>query len=86
LAIALAADVSRMAGLNGTLIAIGSGQEKKDDRVSGPPWPLSRTEIESFASRELIQVRIADYRDADDPGWFRWLAEFRHVGRASGGQ
>ncbi|HEX4724847.1 MAG TPA: class I SAM-dependent methyltransferase [Pseudonocardiaceae bacterium] len=76
------ANVGRFVGPNGTLIAIGSGQDEKDGPVSGPPWPLTRPEVESFATRELIQVRIADHRDPDDPGWFRWLAEFRHVGKA----
>lgn len=76
------ANVGRFVGPKGTLIAIGSGQDEKDGPVAGPPWPLSRPEVESFATRELIQVQIADYRNPDDPGWFRWLAEFRHVGKA----
>jgi SAM-dependent methyltransferase len=80
------ANVGRLVGPKGTLIAIGSGQDEKDGPLSGPPWPLTRPEVESFATRELIQVRIADYRDPDDPGWFRWLAEFRHVGKAVGDQ
>jgi SAM-dependent methyltransferase len=77
------ANVGRMVGPNGTLVAIGMAQDERDDPISGPPWPLSREEIESFASGELIQVQIADHRTPDDPGWFRWLAEFRHVSKAA---
>jgi len=40
--------------------------------------------IESFANRELIQAPIADIRTPDDRYRFRWLAEFHHVGKASG--
>lgn len=76
-------NVGRFVGPNGILIAVGIGQDEKDIPLTGPPWPLSRAEIESFATNELIQVRIADHRDAEDPGWFRWLAEFRHVGKDS---
>ena len=76
-------NISRFVGPNGILIAIGMGQDETDIPLIGRPWPLSRAEIESFASSELIQVRIADQRDADDPGRFRWLAEFHHVDKDS---
>jgi len=76
-------NVGRFVGPNGILIAIGMGQDETDIPLTGPPWLLSRADIESFATSELIQVRIADQRDADDPGWFRWLAEFHHVGKDS---
>lgn len=76
-------NVGRFVGPNGILIAVGMGQDETDIPLTGPPWLLSRDEIESFGTSELIQVRIADQRDADDPGWFRWLAEFHHVGKDS---
>jgi SAM-dependent methyltransferase len=75
-------NVTRMVAPNGTLVAIGVGPYEKDGPISGPPWPLSRAEIESFGSSELIQVNIVEHRDHGDPGWFRWTGEFRHVGRA----
>ena len=79
-------NVGRFVGPNGILIAVGIGQDEEDIPLIGPPWPLSRADIDSFATNELIQVRTADHRDAEDPGWFRWLAEFRHVSKDSGDQ
>jgi hypothetical protein len=33
----------------------------------GPPWPLTRREIESFGMGGLTPVRIEDLPDPDDP-------------------
>jgi hypothetical protein len=44
--------------------------------VDGPPWPLTRADVEAFAASGLRTVRIEDIRDAADPGVRRWRAEF----------
>jgi hypothetical protein len=49
----------------------------RDDSPAGPPWPLTRAEIEAFGADELTRVRIEHHRDQGDPDWTRWLAEFR---------
>ncbi|MET9023006.1 class I SAM-dependent methyltransferase [Actinopolymorpha sp. NPDC004070] len=67
----------------GTLLVIAVARDSEDDRVAdrvadrdqGPPWPLSRAEIDAFATGDLRPVRIERLReDAADPG--RWRAEF----------
>jgi SAM-dependent methyltransferase len=40
----------------------------------GPPWPLSRAEVASFATGDLRAVRLAEV--ADGTGSARWVAEF----------
>jgi SAM-dependent methyltransferase len=61
----------------GTLIVFARGREPKsyDD---GPPWSLTRAEIESIGSGELAPVRIDEIRDASaSTAAWRWRAEFR---------
>jgi SAM-dependent methyltransferase len=73
------AAVAALVGPGGTLLAIAVIADKKDDIYSGPPWPLNRAEVESFATHELTQVRIDAIPDPTDPDIHRWLAEFCHV-------
>jgi SAM-dependent methyltransferase len=77
------ANVASLVGPGGTLLAIAVVANKKDDPQSGPPWPLDRAEIESFATHELTQVRIDAIPDPTDPDTHRWMAEFCHVGGPS---
>ncbi len=59
----------------GTLLVIAVAGEGGAGSVQGPPWPLSRAEIDAFATGELRPVRIERLRNDDaDPG--RWRAEF----------
>ncbi|MGB6182555.1 MAG: class I SAM-dependent methyltransferase [Rhodococcus sp. (in: high G+C Gram-positive bacteria)] len=54
----------------GTLLVV-SGIREEGAEVDGPPWPLTRTEIESFASSGLTTVAIDQL-----PAYHRWLATF----------
>ena len=53
----------------GTLLVIAAGREE-DTTPDGPPWPLTRAEIESFATDGLLPHDIARVEG-------RWRAEFR---------
>ena len=67
------AAVRSTVGPGGTLLVIMFGRE--DDEVpDGPPWPLSRAEIESFAGAGVEIVSIE--RAAAEDGSLRWRAEF----------
>jgi SAM-dependent methyltransferase len=46
-----------------------------DDTFEGPPWPLSRDDVESFTSEGLAIERLEDIAGADD-GPHRWRVEF----------
>ena len=69
-------NVGRLVARCGTLIVVAAQQDQPDAPVKGPPWPLTRAEIDAFATDGLSPVRIeevADPRQADDR---RWRAEF----------
>ena len=69
------ARVAEMVAPGGTLLVISGGRDERDGPVDGPPWPLTRAEIEAFADGGLRRVRIEDIRDAADPAFRRWRAE-----------
>jgi hypothetical protein len=74
-----------MVAAGGTLLVIGfvAGVDVPDE---GPPWPLNRAEVESFATGGLRAVRVDEVADATDPAVRRWVAEFvRPDGMPAGG-
>lgn len=62
----------------GTLVVIALAWVDGGAPVLGPPWPLTRAEIEAFAGAGLVPARIdnVDGTGRQPPGR-RWLAEFR---------
>jgi SAM-dependent methyltransferase len=64
-------NVSALVAPRGTLLVIAARRDAADGPVDGPPWPLTRSEVESFAQGGLETVRIEEM-----PSW-RWRAEFR---------
>jgi len=69
------ARVREMVAPGGTLLVLASARDEQDGPVDGPPWPLTRAEIDAFANGGLEPVRVEDIRDAEAPR--RWRAEFR---------
>ncbi len=59
----------------GTLLVIATGRGDAEGEPDGPPWPLTRAEIEAFGTGGLEAVEIEDVRAAGVPA--RWRAEFR---------
>jgi SAM-dependent methyltransferase len=76
---AATAAVSSLVAAGGTLIVLAA---VGDDGVvaDGPPWPLTRAEIDAFAHDGLTAVGVE--RLVDPSGVDRWRAEF--VGRRHG--
>jgi SAM-dependent methyltransferase len=70
------ANVAHLVAPGGTLIVIAAARDEDDDPEEGPPWPLTRAEIDSFTSGGLRAVRIEDVRDAVNPSVHRWRAQF----------
>jgi SAM-dependent methyltransferase len=68
------ANVARMVGRGGTLLVIAAGRDEGTE-ADGPPWPLTRGEIEAFATDGLQAVRIEEIRDGGAPHGLRWRAE-----------
>jgi hypothetical protein len=45
--------------------------------VHGPPWPLTRAEIDSFAAGGLEAVDVEEIDDPSAPMSGRWRVELR---------
>jgi SAM-dependent methyltransferase len=69
------AAISSMVAPGGTLLVIAT--QAREGSQDGPPWPLTRAEVDSFAGDELRAVRIEEIAASDDPAIVRWRAEFR---------
>jgi SAM-dependent methyltransferase len=66
--------VGHLVRQGGTLLVIAFAATAVDEAQDGPPWPLTRADVESFATDGLRPVRIADVPDGS--GGARWVAEF----------
>ena len=62
--------VTQTVAPRGTLLVIASARDEADGPVDGPPWPLTRAEVESFARGPVKPVRIEALPAS------RWRAEF----------
>lgn len=69
------ANIRRSVASGGQLIVI-SGFRSEGEKVSGPPWPLTPSEIDSFGAEGLRAAAIEF-----DPQTQRWRAEFRRAER-----
>jgi SAM-dependent methyltransferase len=72
--------IGEAAGLvapGGTLVVVAAARGEADPAPDGPPWPLTRDEVEAFAADRLTPVRIDRIPDQDDPAFRQWLAEFQ---------
>lgn len=69
---AVISQVRRFVAPNGRLLVLAAAEDTHVE--AGPPWPLTRAELESFAAEGLAVVRIEDLGTSDAR---RWRAEFR---------
>jgi SAM-dependent methyltransferase len=72
---AIAAVASTVAP-GGRLLVIAAARAGDAPPESGPPWPLSRAELESFGQDGLHAVRVEDLPNPGT-GVHRWRAEFQ---------
>jgi hypothetical protein len=68
--------VSSLVAPGGTLLVIAAHQTG-GDVVDGPPWPLTKDEIDAFSSADLRIWQVEDLQDANDPLVRRWRVELR---------
>jgi SAM-dependent methyltransferase len=73
------ARVAELVAPGGTLLVIAAAQDA-DEPDEGPPWPLTRAELDAFAD-DLEPVLVEDIKDPSDTGTRRWRAEFRRRAR-----
>jgi SAM-dependent methyltransferase len=65
--------VGRFVAPGGTLLVLAVARED-GELVVGPPWPLSRADVESFAAEGLQMAGVEEIHDP--PGTHRWRAVF----------
>jgi SAM-dependent methyltransferase len=68
--------IGRMVAPGGELLVI-SGIRQEGQEVDGPPWPLTRAEVESFAANGLRTVEIEQVSRPEAPNARLWRAVFR---------
>jgi len=71
-----AQNIAALVAPGGTLLVLATAREEQSE-VTGPPWPLTRAELEAFASGDLVMRRL---ERIESGAW--WRAELSR-GRAS---
>jgi SAM-dependent methyltransferase len=66
--------VGRLVAPGGTLIVSALARDEDDDPGQGPPWALTRAEIDAIGDGGLEPVRVEDIREPESR---RWRAEYR---------
>ncbi|PXX60905.1 methyltransferase family protein [Nocardia tenerifensis] len=69
------ANVARMVAPGGDLLVI-AGIAEEGAKADGPPWPLTRAEIDAFATGDLRPVEVEQASPAGKPNFVRWRAVF----------
>jgi SAM-dependent methyltransferase len=69
------ANIARTVAGGGTLLVIATARGDEDPTPDGPPWPLTRAEVDAYAGHGLTAVAIEQICDPGVPA--RWRAEFR---------
>jgi SAM-dependent methyltransferase len=70
-------NVARTVADGGTLLVIATARDERDGIPDGPPWPLTRAEIDAFAVDGLTPVEIEEVLEPGVPA--RWRAVFRRA-------
>jgi SAM-dependent methyltransferase len=70
--------VGRFVAPGGTLLVIAAGRDPETD-FAGPPWPLTRPEIDAFRVGDLTVERLEELRKPDEP-IFGWRVELHRPG------
>ena len=68
------ANVACSVAPGGTLLVVATARDEAAGMPDGPPWPLTRAEVESFATDGLEIVEIEGIRRPGVPA--RWRARF----------
>ena len=70
------ASVARLTAPGGTLLVIAAVNDATDEPQPGPPWPLTRTEVDQFAADGLTPAALNITTMPGEPTERRWYAEF----------
>jgi SAM-dependent methyltransferase len=67
------AKIAELVAPGGQLLVIARGREEGEPEGQGPPWPLTREEIDGFKHAGLAEKSFEDYADPKPP----WVRRFR---------
>ena len=67
------AKIAEFVAPGGQLLVIARGREADEPEGQGPPWPLTRQEIDGFKRAGLLEKSFEDYADSEPP----WVRRFR---------
>jgi len=70
------AAVAALAKPGGTVLVMCRGR-REDEEPVGPPWPLTRTQLEGFEQAGLSEVHFEEFWDQRDEPIRHFLLEFR---------
>lgn len=70
-------NVARFVAPGGTLVVVASALAPGDNPDHGPPWPLTRGEVDAFRVDDLELVILEPVPREAPPSGHAWLAEFR---------
>jgi SAM-dependent methyltransferase len=69
-------NVGHLVGPGGTLLVIARARDPDVEPGDGPPWALTRAEIDALLGTGLHADRIEELRDEGPPATHRWRAQF----------
>lgn len=61
----------------GTLFVVATSIVEDADLSDGPPWPLTKSEVDRLAGADLVPQSIEHFPFADDAVFGRWRAVYR---------
>jgi SAM-dependent methyltransferase len=73
------AAVRSLVAPGGTLLVIAGHRDVGVEVEDGPPWPLTESEIHSFASPEVRVRQVEVIEDQNDPSVRRWRVELQRA-------
>jgi len=65
--------ISRFVAPGGLLLVIARGREEGEPEREGPPWPVTRAEMDGFVRAGLTEESFEDYAEPEPP----WVRRFR---------
>ncbi|MGA2509418.1 MAG: methyltransferase domain-containing protein [Candidatus Acidiferrales bacterium] len=69
--------IAQFVAPGGRLLVIARGREENEPEGQGPPWPLTRAEMDGFRRAGLEEESFEDYAEPEPP----WVRRFRALYR-----
>lgn len=74
-------DIAQFLAPGGTVLVVARGRDPHEPDT-GPPWPLTRSELATFNAHGLVELSFVDDMDGDDPSTRRFMGLYRKSDKA----